>query len=81
MMIRNAVTRRPRFRTMGFRVNFDHLMRHLDDDEALTRRVLLDAGFTPVDDGERSWRAGANLLEDSLGFDALVAVVDFHRPV
>lgn len=65
----------------GFRVNFDHFCAHVDEDPALARGVLTGAGFTPSTDGDWVYRRGCWPLSDTLDFDILVDVVDFHRPV
>ena len=80
-IIHNAVTRLPRFRFMGFHVNFERLKAHLDDDGDLTRRVLLLANFAPVENGDWAWDGGGRPLENVLDLDSLVDSVDFHRPV
>lgn len=70
---------------MGFHVDVDWIKRHLDDDEVLAQRVLTGAGFAPNESGSWVWRGGNFPLSkitdlDTLG-DALVNLVDIHRPV
>lgn len=84
-VLRSVVTRHPRWAGMGFHVDMEWLKRHLDDDEILAQRVLTGAGFAPDSDGRWTWRAGNRPLSrvtdlDALG-DALVNLVDIHRPV
>ena len=83
-VLRAIITRHRRHGIMGFYVDVDWLKKHLDDDEFLTQRVLTGAGFAPNEEGRWTWRGGALPLSkvtnlDEFG-DALVSIVDVHRP-
>ncbi|SEK54781.1 hypothetical protein SAMN05421666_1031 [Roseovarius nanhaiticus] len=84
-VLRNVVTRLPRFRITGVSIPFAWAAAHMDDDTHLARRVLLSAGFTPDDADNWRWRRGGRSIfeiidSDALG-DTLVDIIDVHRPI
>lgn len=85
VILRNAVTRLPRFRVLGVSVPFAWLCAHCDDDPALARLALLAAGFTPDDGDNWHWRRGMmsifEIIDSDVLGDTLVDIVDVHRPI
>ncbi|MFD0909518.1 hypothetical protein [Ruegeria arenilitoris] len=85
-IVRSVILRYKRYSAAGgFHADFRWFKDHLDDDDALTQRVLTSAGFAPDERGSWVWRRGVWPLAkvtdmDALG-DALVTLVDVHRPV
>lgn len=85
-VIRAVITRQKRWSAAGgFHADFDWFQRHLDDDPVLTQRVLTGAGFATNEHGSWVWRRGRWALSkvtdmSALG-DALVTLVDHHRPL
>lgn len=85
-ILRGAMQRHKRYLISGgFRIDVGWLKRHLDDDDLLTRRVLLNSGFCLDKDGDWVHRGGAWKLENvvdmvALG-DLIADLVDIHRPL
>ncbi|WP_128910601.1 hypothetical protein [Tropicibacter alexandrii] len=85
-VLRGIITRQKRWSAAGgFRADFDWFKRHLDEDEVLTQKVLTAAGFALNKSGDWVWRRGVWPLSKvadlaDLG-DALVSLVDIHRPL
>lgn len=67
----------------GVFVPFQLMQRFLDNDPALTRRVLHAARFRPLKGGEiwSNHRRPRWSLAELMTLDDLVDFVDFHRPV
>ncbi|WP_152474019.1 hypothetical protein [Roseovarius sp. THAF9] len=85
IVLRSAVERIPRFRSLGFYVPFKWAVVHLDDDPDLARKVLSAANFVPDTEGRWVWRRGlyplSKVTDMNVLGDTLVSVVDFHRPI
>lgn len=85
-VLRGIITRQKRWSAAGgFHADAAWFQRHLDEDEVLTQKVLTASGFSLDKDGRWVWRGGLWPLSkvtdlDDLG-DALVNLVDIHRPL
>ncbi|MBY6056820.1 hypothetical protein [Leisingera daeponensis] len=85
-VLRGIITRQKRWSAAGgFHADFGWFQRHLDEDGVLTQKVLTAAGFALDKEGCWTWRGGLWPLSkvtdlDDLG-DALVNLVDIHRPL